>query len=78
MNTIRTESTEIRELTGNEIDGIAGGSVVTTVTHAIGSVANAIGDALGELVGSKFPIQIDLSGAAKAGGQIGRGSKGPK
>jgi hypothetical protein len=78
MNTIRTELAEIRELTGNEIDGVAGGSVVTTVTRAIGSVANAIGDALGDLVSPKFPIQIDLSGAAKAGGQIGRGGKGPK
>ena len=79
MNTMRdVEMNQLRDLTADEIETVAGGSVVGSVSRAIGQVAGAIGDALGSLVGSSFPIKVDLSGAAKAGAAIGKGAKGPQ
>jgi hypothetical protein len=78
MNSIRTESTEIRAMTGDEIDGVAGGTMAHTVLRTVGTVVTALGDALGDLVRPKFPIKLDLSGSLKAGEQLGRGAKGPQ
>ena len=58
-------------LDDSQLDTVTGGSIVSDVVNAAAAVARVIGGFLGGLGQPTFPIKIDLSGATKAGAQLG-------
>ena len=55
----------------SQLDAVTGGSIVSDVVNAAAAIGRAIGGFLGGLGQPTFPIKVDLSGASKAGAQLG-------
>ena len=55
----------------SQLDAVTGGSIVSDVVNGAAAIARAIGGFLGGLGQPTFPIKVDLSGASKAGAQLG-------
>jgi hypothetical protein len=56
----------------SQLDAVTGGSIISDVVNGAAAIARAIGGFLGDLGQPTFPIKVDLSGARKAGAQIGK------
>jgi hypothetical protein len=61
---------DLRELDVAELDAVSGGNVLKPIADAVLAGVRALGGLLGG--GNDFPIKVDLSGAAKAGRQLGQ------
>jgi hypothetical protein len=68
---------DLRELDLAELDAVSGGSIIKTISDGIAAGIRAGAQWLAD--NRPFPIQVDLSGATKAGQQLGQmlGGKPP-
>jgi hypothetical protein len=68
------ESCDIRPLEASELDAVCGGDIAGAVSTLVNGVGKAVVGLMNTLTGggNSFPIQIDFSGAKKAGEQLGK------
>jgi hypothetical protein len=67
---------DLRPLSSQELDSVAGGMIFHDFARAVGRVAVALVDAIGDLGGKpSFPITFDAGAVLKAGQGIVRAGK---
>jgi hypothetical protein len=68
---------DLRELDRTELDAVSGGNILSPIANAVVAGVKAATDWISR--NRPFPIQVDLSGAANAGKQLGEmlGGKPP-
>jgi hypothetical protein len=62
----------LRPLAAHELDSVAGGMIFNEIAAAVGRVARALADAIGDLGKPSFPITFDAGAVLKAGPAIGK------